>query len=51
MKPGQRKLAYEVLEPCAVKVARTVLRGRDGSNVILLPGHAAVGLAMNSGLT
>jgi hypothetical protein len=26
------------LEPCAVKVARTVLRGRWRSNALLLPG-------------
>ena len=29
--------AFSRLEPCAVKVARTVLRGRDGGNVISLP--------------
>jgi len=28
--------AFERLEPCAVKVARTVLRRRSGSNVALL---------------
>ena len=39
MKPGRRKLTSEVLEPCAVKAARTVLRGRGDSNVALLPGE------------
>jgi hypothetical protein len=29
--------AFSRLEPCAVKVARTVLRGRGGGNVTLLP--------------
>ena len=29
--------AFERLEPCAVKIARTVLRGGDGSNVVSLP--------------
>ncbi len=29
--------AFERLEPCAVKVASTVLRGESGSNAILLP--------------
>ena len=29
--------AFSRLEPCAVKVACTVLRGRDGGNVIPLP--------------
>lgn len=29
--------AFERLEPCAVKVARTVLRGGSGSNVTSLP--------------
>jgi hypothetical protein len=31
------KRAFERLEPCAIKVARTVLRGGDGSNAISLP--------------
>jgi len=34
---GSGFLAYERLEPCAVKVARTVLRGRDRGDAILLP--------------
>ena len=29
--------AFSRLEPCAVKVACTVLRGRGGGNVTLLP--------------
>ena len=29
--------AFERLEPCAVKIARTVLRGRERSNPLLLP--------------
>ncbi len=29
-----------MLERCAVKVARTVLRGGDGSNVVSLPDAA-----------
>jgi hypothetical protein len=29
------------LEPCAVKVARTVLRGGSGGNVASLPDSAA----------
>lgn len=29
--------AFARLEPCAVKVARTVLRGRDDRKVTLLP--------------
>ncbi len=31
------KKAFEVLEPCAGKLASTVLRGRSGSNATLLP--------------
>ena len=33
--------AFERLEPCAVKVASTVLRGESGSNAILLPDFDA----------
>ena len=29
--------AFERLEPCAVKVARTVLRGGSGGNIASLP--------------
>ena len=32
--------AFSRLEPCAVKVARTVLRGRGDGNVTLLPDYA-----------
>lgn len=37
-----------MLEPCAVKVARTVLRGGGGSNVVSLPDvrHEAVSIAV-----
>ncbi len=31
------KKAFEVLEPCAGKLASSVLRGRSGSNATLLP--------------
>jgi len=31
--------AFEMLEPCAVKVARTVLRGGGRSNPVSLPDH------------
>jgi len=31
------KKAFEVLEPCAGKLASPVLRGRSGSNATLLP--------------
>ncbi len=36
---GRRVLrgAFSRLEPCAVKVARTVLRGQGGGNATLLP--------------
>jgi hypothetical protein len=34
--------ALSRLEPCAVKVARTVLRGRGDGNVALLPDHCYV---------
>ena len=34
----QRIFRSEMLEPCAVKVARTVLRGAGGRKVIRLPG-------------
>ena len=37
MLPGRVKSTFERLEPCAVKVASTVLRGRGGSNVAPLP--------------
>ena len=37
MSPGRVTTAFERLEPCAVKAASTVLRGRGGSNVALLP--------------
>ena len=36
--------ALERLEPCAVKVARTVLRGGDGGNVVSLLGIYRIGL-------
>ena len=32
------------LEPCAVKVARTVLRGGSGGNVASLPDYVALRL-------
>jgi len=33
---------YSLPEPCAAKAARTVLRGRGDSNVVLLPGGRVV---------
>jgi len=33
--------AFERLEPCAVKVARTILRRRGGGNITLLSDSAA----------
>jgi len=33
---------YSLPEPCAAKAARTVLRGRGDSNVVLLPGGRRV---------
>ncbi len=35
--PGPFNWAFVRLEPCAVKVASTVLRGERGGNVVLLP--------------
>ena len=35
--PGPVKRAFVRLEPCAVKVACTVLRGGNDGNVVLLP--------------
>ena len=32
-----QRQAFEVLEPCAGKLASSVLRGRSGSNATLLP--------------
>jgi hypothetical protein len=34
--------AFIVLEPCAVKVASTVLRGRWRSNALLLPAQKVI---------
>ena len=34
---GPARGLFEMLEPCAVKVARTVLRGLGGSNAARLP--------------
>jgi len=36
---GSRQGALKKLEPCAVKVARTVLRGGGGGNAASLPNH------------
>lgn len=38
--PGPVKRAFVRLEPCAVKVACTVLRGGNDGNVVLLPDIA-----------
>ncbi len=44
--------AFERLEPCAVKVARTVLRGGSGGNVASLPDFGcAIGVTRFSPLT
>jgi len=37
MLPERVTSFFERLEPCAVKAASTVLRGRDGSDAVLLP--------------
>jgi hypothetical protein len=38
---GCRKMPLQRLEPCAVKVASTVLRGLDAGNRVWLPDSAA----------
>lgn len=42
--------AFEMLERCAMKVARTVLRGGGGSNAISLPDLAAQAVVGDLGL-